>query len=83
MLPGTVVVALLPGGFGAGAEGVEFGVGRAEPDQPQFFADVAGCPAGFGGVGVADQPEPSIGHGAYVGAVGGPRARKASCQAAC
>jgi hypothetical protein len=71
--PGTFVLASLPCrfGFGVGAGRVEFGVGRTEPDQAQFFADVLGRPAGFGGVGVADQPEPAVGHGAHVGAVGG------------
>ena len=32
-------------------------------------ADVAGCPGGFGGVGVAEQPQPAVGHGAEVRSV--------------
>ena len=72
MPPGAVVVAGLAGGvgFGGGADGAQVGVGRAEPGQPQFPADVAGRPGGLGGVGVADQPQPAVGHGADVRPVG-------------
>lgn len=67
------MVAVLPGhlGFGVFADRVQVGVGRAEADQAQFPADVPGSPLGLGGVGVADQPQPAVGHGADVGLVGG------------
>ena len=42
----------------------------AEPGQTQFPADVAGRPGGLGGVGVADQPQPPVGHGPDIGPVG-------------
>ena len=65
MPSGTVVVAGLAGGvsFGRGADGVQVGVGLAEPGQPQFFADVPGRPGGLGRVGIADQPQAAVGHG--------------------
>ena len=72
MPPGAVVVAGLAGGvgFGVGADGAQVGVEGAEPGQPQLLADVAGCPGGLGGVGVAEQPQPPVGHGPDVGPVG-------------
>ena len=58
------------GGFGVRTDGAHGGVEGAEAGKSEFFADVAGCPGGFGGVGVADQPQPSVGHGWDVGGAG-------------
>jgi hypothetical protein len=56
-------------GFGDGADGALAGVGGAESCQPQFPTDVTWCPAGLGGVGVADQSQPSVWQAANVRAV--------------
>ena len=70
--PGADLVTSLAGGaaFSVRADGAQSGVQDAEPGQPQFFADVAGCPDGLGGVSVADQPQLPVGHGLDIGAVG-------------
>ena len=39
-----------------------------EPGQPQLLSDVRRCPGGLSGVAVAEQPQPTVGHGADVGA---------------
>ena len=72
VLPGAVVVAGLAGriGLGVGAERAKGGVKGAEPGQPQLFPGMAGCPGGLRRVGVADQPQPPVGHGPDVGLVG-------------
>ena len=57
-------------GFGVGADGTQGGVEGAEPGQPQFLSDMAGCPGGLGGVGVAEQPQLAVGHGPDAGAAG-------------
>ena len=69
---GAVVVAGLAGGLRLRrrADRAQAGVEGAEPGQSQFLSDVAGCPGGLGGVGVAEQPQPAVGHGADVWAVG-------------
>jgi hypothetical protein len=66
------VVAGLAGriGLGVGAERAEGGVKGAEPGQPQLFPGMAGCPCGLRHVGVADQPQPPVGHGPDVGLAG-------------
>jgi hypothetical protein len=63
---GAVVVAGLAGGagFGVGSDGAQGGVEGGEPGQAQVFPGVAGCPGRFGGVGVAEQPQPAVGQGA-------------------
>ena len=72
MPPGAGVVARLAGCgcFGVSSDGAEPGVEGSEPGLPQFLPDVAGRPGGLGRVGVADQPQPAVGHGTDVGPVG-------------
>ena len=69
---GAGVVTGLAGGVGFSvcADGAQASVEGAEPGQPQFFPDVAGRPGGLGGVGVADQPQPPVGHGPDIGPAG-------------
>ena len=72
--PGAERLDSLPGvaaaQFGVGAERAKGGVKGAEPGQPQLFPGMAGCPGGLRRVGVADQPQPPVGHGPDVGLAG-------------
>ena len=78
-----MVAAALGGvGFGGGADGGQAGVPGSGADLAELVADPLRRPGGFDGVGVAQVQQPPVGHAAHVGAVDGPRAAKASCQAA-
>src|ERR1700735_5812768 len=65
---GALVIAVFAGRrcLCVGAGRIPVGLVRADADQPQLSPDVPGCPVGLGGVGVADEPQAPVGHGADV-----------------
>jgi hypothetical protein len=79
MAGGAVVVARLAGGlgFGGGADGAQAGVEGSAPGPAQVLPGVAGGPGGLSGVGVAEQPQPSVGQGPDAGSAG--RAEGGEC----
>ena len=68
---GVVLAAAVGGlGFGAGAHGGQVGGPGGGADLAQLFPDVPGRPGGLDGVGVAQVPQPAVGHAAHVRPVG-------------
>ena len=85
LLPrGGVVLAAAVGGlgFGASAEGGQVSVPGGGADLAELVTDVGGCPGGLDGVGITQVQQRPSGMPRTSGPSTGPRAARASYQAA-